>query len=175
MQQYIFNSIKRNNYIEISKALSLLYDNDKPVIVCIGSDLVVGDSLGPYVGTMLNEKLKGKAFVYGSLNSPITAKEVSVIERDIKNLHPNSKIIVIDAAVGNSYEVGYVKILDKGIKPGLGVKKDLPRIGDVSIIGIVSDMENSSAFLTRFSLVYKLANDIVEGVIYMVENLYRYK
>ena len=169
MNQYVFNSIKRNNSKEISKTIQLLYGDKTPIIICIGSDLVIGDSLGPYVGTILNEKLQGKAFVYGTLQNPITANEISVINSKIKKLHPNSQIIVIDAAVGYKSEVGYVKITDKGIKPGLGANKNLPRIGDVSIIGIVSDFEsNNVSFETRFSLVYKIALDIVGGFVSLV-------
>lgn len=166
MNSYIFNSAKRDNSNEISKAVKLLYITDKPVIICVGSDLVVGDSLGPIAGSELIKNLQGKAFVYGTLDSPVTAKEIAVIQGEIKKLHPYSKILVIDAAVGNKEEIGYVKITSAGIKPGLGVNKDLPIIGDVSIIGIVSDKNDKNLnFSTRFSLVYKILNDIVNGVV----------
>ena len=165
MSQFIFNSLKRNNVDEISKSINLLYNTDKPVIICVGSDLVVGDSLGPIVGTKLQKRLEGRAFVYGTLQSPITAKEISIIQAEIKRLHPYSEILVIDAAVGDTSEIGYVKISKTGIKPGLGVGKELPVIGDVSIIGIVSNKEDKNLnFNTRFSLVYTLACDIVNGV-----------
>ena len=166
MSVYVFNSAKRDNSEEISKAVKLLYNTDKPVIICVGSDLVVGDSLGPIVGSELIKNLQGKAFVYGTLDSPVTAKEIPVIQDEIKKLHPYSKILVIDAAVGNKEEIGYVKIISVGIKPGLGVNKNLPIIGDVSVIGIVSDKNDKNLnFSTRFSLVYKLLSDIVSGII----------
>jgi putative sporulation protein YyaC len=165
MSHFIFNSLKRNNSDEISKTINLLYNTDKPVIICVGSDLVIGDSLGPIIGTKLVEKLQGKAFIYGTLQSPITAKEISVIKTEIKLLHPYSKILVIDAAVGGEEEIGCVKISQVGIKPGLGIGKDLPVIGDVSIIGIVSNKKDKNLnFSTRFSLVYALVCDIVKGV-----------
>ena len=48
-----------------------------PVILCIGSDLSVGDSLGPVTGTKIKEKLRGlDCYVYGTLSKPITAHEV---------------------------------------------------------------------------------------------------
>ena len=166
MCSYVFNSLKRDNSNEIAKTINLLYDTDKPVIVCVGSDLVVGDSLGPIVGTKLNEKLNGKAFVYGTLLSPVTAKEIPVIQSEIKKLHPFSKILVVDAAIGIKDEIGYIKIANQGIKPGLGVDKDLPFIGDVCVIGIVSNKkENNFNYTTRFSLIYSLVNDIVSGLV----------
>ena len=45
-----------------------------PVILCVGSDLSVGDSLGPVTGTKLKQALAGlNCYVYGTLAKPITA------------------------------------------------------------------------------------------------------
>lgn len=166
MIKFVFNSLERNNSFEISKCLKQNYNSNIPVIVCIGSDIVVGDSLGPYVGTKLNKLIGEKSFIYGTLDNPITAKEIPIVSQTIKTLHPRSKIIVIDAAVGNKEDVGQVKIYDQGIKPGLGVNKNLPLIGDVSIIGIVSDKLGDKNALTsvRMWLIEKLATDIINGV-----------
>ncbi len=141
-------------------------NNDKPIIVCIGSDLVLGDSLGPLVGTFLRNKRLG-AYVYGTLNAPITAKEVEYAKIYLKQMHPNSSIIAIDAAVGNKEDVGLIKVCDKGLKPGLGVNKNLGVLGDVSIIGIVASksLQNYNLFnLTRLNLVYKMAEKISCGI-----------
>lgn len=167
MNQFIFNPSIKNNEKEFSRALNLTLNGELPVIICVGTDLVVGDCLGPYIGTKLNEKLQGKSFIYGTLNSPITALEIETIKKTIKIIHPSSKILVIDAAVGKKDEIGFIKLIDSGIKPGLGINKDLPSIGDVSIIGIVSDYNNKTASnqpITRFSLVYRIANQIINGI-----------
>ena len=37
--------------------------NRSPIIVCVGSDLVLGDSLGPLVGTLL-KKTEGGRYLY---------------------------------------------------------------------------------------------------------------
>ena len=51
-----------------------------PVIVCIGSDLAIGDSLGPITGSMLKYKTQGLGvFVYGTLATPVTAKEIKYL------------------------------------------------------------------------------------------------
>ena len=44
----------------------------KPVILCIGTDKVPGDSLGPVVGDLLIMKYNIDAFVYGHAQSPST-------------------------------------------------------------------------------------------------------
>ena len=49
-----------------------------PVVVCVGSDLAIGDSLGPICGSMLKYKTQGlNVFLYGTLSAPVTAKESS--------------------------------------------------------------------------------------------------
>ena len=139
-----------------------------PVIVCIGSDLSVGDSLGPVTGTKLREKLKGQnVYVYGTLAKPITAHEVKYTNQFIKNTHPDSTVIAIDAAVGTAGDIGLIKIAKRGIKPGSGANKRLAKVGDVSVMGIVAEKSlfNYSLFSsTRLNIVYKMAEIIAEGV-----------
>lgn len=145
-----------------------------PIFVCIGSDLVLGDSLGPLVGTLLKKKNKN-ALIYGTLNYPITAKEITYAKDYIKTAHPNSIIISIDAAIGLEDDIGVIKIKDSGIKPGLGVDKDLEEIGDISIIGIVaskSKNHNNLYNLTRLNLVYKLAETIANGIDMYIERTF---
>lgn len=141
--------------------------NNLPVICCIGSDLVVGDSLGPLVGTMLKVKNAG-AFVYGTLDFPLTAKEVPYLNKYLKHTHPNQEILAIDAAVGNLEDIGIIKISNEGIKPGLGVRKKLGVVGTKSIIGIVAEKSNKNHKLfssTRLNLIYKMAERISDGII----------
>lgn len=141
---------------------------EAPVIVCIGSDLSVGDSLGPVTGTKLKEKLKGyNVYVYGTLAKPITAHEVKYTNQFIKSTHPNSTVIAIDAAVGAAGDIGLIKVAKKGIKPGSGANKRLAKVGDVSVMGIVAEKSlfNYSLFSsTRLNIVYKMAEIIADGV-----------
>ena len=37
-----------------------------PVILCIGSDKIAGDSVGPIVGDILKNRLNARCFVYGA-------------------------------------------------------------------------------------------------------------
>ena len=78
-----------------------------PVVVCVGSDLAIGDSLGPLVGSMLRFKTQGLgAYIYGSLSSPVTAKEVKYIAKFLKRTHadrqPHTPLLV--RAPVNSFE-----------------------------------------------------------------------
>lgn len=166
-ETYSFNAFYDNADISVGGALTNCNKRNKtPIITCIGSDLVLGDSLGPLVGTMLIKK-KVAAYVYGTLNAPITAKEIVCAKTHLKMLHPESFIIAIDAAVGNTEDIGLIKVSDKGLKPGLGVDKNLGVIGDCSIIGVVAgkSLQNYNLFnLTRLNLIYKMAEKIASGV-----------
>ena len=166
-ETYSFSAFYDNSDVSVGGALSNCNKHNKfPIIVCIGSDLVLGDSLGPLVGTMLIKK-NVPAYIYGTLNAPITAKEILCAKTHLKILHPDSFIVAIDAAVGNSDDIGLIKVSDKGLKPGLGLDKNLGVIGDCSIIGIVAgkSLQNYNLFnLTRLNLIYKMAERIANGV-----------
>ncbi|MCQ2398904.1 MAG: spore protease YyaC [Clostridia bacterium] len=153
------------------------YDGRRPIIVCVGSDLVLGDSLGPLVGTFLKQKGAG-AYVYGTLNYPVTAKEVEYAQVYLKKIHPDAVIIAIDAAIGQDEDVGLIKVAPFGLKPGAGVDKNLSAIGDVSIVGVVASksVKNKNLFsYTRLNLVYRMANVISEGIIKYLESGKRFK
>ena len=139
-----------------------------PTVLCIGSDLSVGDSLGPVTGTMLKEQLSGlNCYVYGTLAKPITAHEVKYMNEFLRATHPDSPIIAIDAAVGIAGDIGLIKLTPTGIK--------LATVGDASVMGIVAEKSvfNYSLFsATRLNIIYKMASIIAEGVSsYILENL----
>lgn len=166
-KEYTFNLFGEHVSNSIFSALLELNPQKlRPIFICIGSDLVMGDSLGPLVGTLLKER-NIRSFVYGTLNFPITAKEVEYARTYLKQMHPNSISIAIDAAVGDSEDVGLIRLINKGLKPGLGVDKNLGTIGDLSIIGVVAGktVKNYNLFnLTRLNLVYKMAEVIATGI-----------
>ena len=167
MKNYSFNVFSEYAVNGIVGSLKELNPTKKPpIIVCIGSDLVLGDSLGPLIGTFLRQKSKNH-FVYGTLNEPVTAKEVNYAKKYLKEIHPKAITIAVDAAIGQPEDVGLIKVSNKPIKPGLGVNKNLNEIGDISIMGIVAtkSIKNYNLYnLTRLNLIYKMANVITNGL-----------
>lgn len=159
--------------------ISLLPANGQAiVIVCIGTDRSTGDSLGPLVGTLLLEKATlSPFFVYGTLEEPIHAMNLTEQLAVIKTKHDNPFIIGIDACLGRLKSVGIVQVGEGPVKPGAGVNKDLPSVGDAHITGIV----NVSGFMefmvlqnTRLSLVLKMAKTIADGI-YFASNQFSSK
>ena len=139
-----------------------------PVVVCVGSDLAIGDSLGPITGSMLKFKTQGlNIFLYGTLSAPVTAKEIRYMRTFLSETHAGSQILVIDAAVGAVGDIGLIKINDSPLKPGAGANKQLGTLGDISILGIVAEKSVANYGLlntTRLNLVYTMAEIISNGV-----------
>jgi putative sporulation protein YyaC len=156
----------------ISKELLGLLPTEKnqPIVfVCIGTDRSTGDSLGPLVGTLLKEKkISTSSFsVYGTLAEPIHAMNLEERLADIHKLHIDPFIVGIDACLGKVRSVGIVQIAKGPVKPGAGVNKDLPPVGNAHITGIV----NVSGFMefmvlqnTRLNLVLNMAKTIADGI-----------
>lgn len=137
------------------------------VFVCIGTDRSTGDSLGPLVGTLLEEKKLESFYVYGTLDEPVHAVNLADRLEEIKALHSDPYIIGIDACLGRNKNVGAIQVGQGPVKPGAGVNKELPPVGELHITGIV----NVSGFMefyvlqnTRLNLVMKMAKTIANGI-----------
>lgn len=105
--------------------------------------------------------------VYGTLEYPVHARNLEETIEYIEAFHGEPIIIAIDASLGRSSHVGYFTLGRGALKPGAGVDKELPSVGDLYITGIV----NMSGFLdhmllqtTRLHVVMKLAERICEGI-----------
>ena len=140
------------------------------VWVCVGTDRATGDSLGPFVGTMLTEA--GVPNVYGTLDHPVHALNLTETLERIEEAHPDACIVGIDACLGKAKSVGSMKLRDGALKPGTGVGKVLPPVGDYNIIGVVNVggfMEHVVLRNTRLSLVIQMAESITDFILRSLE------
>lgn len=139
------------------------------VIMCIGTDRSTGDSLGPLIGYKLEKLTKrhGNVFVEGTLEKPVHAKNLKDTIDSVYKMKLNPFVIAIDACLGKVDRVGFVTIGHGPIRPGAGVNKELPSVGDIHITGIVNlggFMEYIILQNTRLGLVMKMADTIAEGI-----------
>lgn len=144
----------------------LIKSHREVVILCIGTDRVSGDSLGPLVGTFLKEEYP-QAEVYGTLEEPVHAKNLEEIVTTVRRKHPDAFVIAVDACLGRVSSIENIMLVEKPLKPGAGVNKTLPEVGHVNIQGIV----NMSGFVphlliqnTRLYTVYNMAR-IIAGTL----------
>ena len=88
------------------------------LFLCIGDSNIVGDSLGPLIGSFLEEnKYKYKNIkVAGTIENPIRYKDIDKIKRE-----RNQQIIVIDSALGNEKKDGKLMINDSYLNAGTSI------------------------------------------------------
>ena len=152
------------------RLLFLLHQQEKPfvppVILCIGTDRMIGDSLGPLVGTNL-KKAGRMPFIYGTLQSPVHALNLRDTLLQIKKKHPGNTLIAVDASLGSMPHIGSVSVRDGGLRPGAGVNKNLCTAGDISITG-VTNIEDGCPWLAlqtaRLSTVISMADCITDCI-----------
>ncbi len=154
---------------QIARLASETIENRTPILlVCIGSDRATGDSLGPLVGYKLKRAKIPHINILGTLEHPVHAGNLPQISEIIRQDFSHSFVIAIDASLGKKSHVGRVTFQRTSIKPGIGVGKDLPDIGDASITGIVNVSNSSSSQKlqsTRLHTVMDMADFICNGFI----------
>ncbi len=138
------------------------------VLLCVGTDRSTGDSLGPLVGSKLSQLDQNLFRIYGTLDEPVHASNLKEKLKHINQTHNNPFIIAVDACLGELENVGSISIENGALRPGAGVNKMLPAVGDINIAGVV----NVSGFMeyivlqnTRLNLVMKMADIITKGLL----------
>ena len=110
------------------------------VFVCIGTPRIVGDSVGPRVGSKLIEA-GVNAYVYGTLDRPITALNLHRYRKMLAMYHRGDVIVTIDATMGNLVDIGSIKLCDGGLRPAGAFKRRSAKLGDVGVMAIVGERE----------------------------------
>ncbi len=151
------------------RALLALHDKNHtpPVILCIGTDRIIGDSLGPLVGSKL-AKTGAFSHIYGTLEAPVHALNLQETLLKIKKRHPSGTVIAVDASLGSKSCIGSVLIRDGGLHPGAGISKKLGLAGDISITGITNEGEGCpwlSLQTARLSVVMQMADQIAACIL----------
>ncbi len=139
-----------------------------PVLVCIGTDRSTGDALGPLIGTSLQKAFKDTTItVFGTLDEPVHAANLTEVVAVVSEQANQRPVIAIDACLGKTENVGYISVKPGALKPGTGVNKRLPTVGDIHIVGVVNVggfMEYFVLQNTRLSLVMNMAKTISTAV-----------
>lgn len=136
----------------------------RPVLIlCIGTDRSTGDSLGPLIGTQLIRHNLPSLHVLGTLDHPVHATNLSENILYIEQSFVNPLIIAIDACLGRLDSIGFITLAQGPLKPGAGVHKELPAVGEAHLTGIVNVggfMEYMVLQNTRLSIVWQMAETI---------------
>lgn len=165
-EKYIFSSLTKVFCNEIP------WDREV-VFLCIGVDRSAGDCFGPMTGTLLKQ-LKVPN-VFGTLEKPVHAQNLTEVYNTINK---NKYIVAVDASLGGIGDLGYLKVKRSPLFPGSAMGKNLPSVGDISIIlnvnigGIANYLLLQSASL---NMVWKGANVVARSIstaLYMIKKSY---
>jgi len=149
------------------------------IVLCVGSDRSTGDSLGPVVGSMLLESgladdatasprplRRPGLYALGNLDRPVHAANLA---EAVELLQPaRAVVIAVDACLGSADSVGSVVVGRGPLRPGAGVNKALPPVGDMFIAATVNVggfMEYFVLQNTRLSLVLGMATVISRALL----------
>lgn len=145
-----------------------LYTGGEPVIVmCIGTDRSIGDALGPLIGTELTRGGHRRFEVLGTLDNPVHASNLSQTLQWVSANYQSPLIFAVDACLGRSESVGMISVGRGSLKPGAGVNKTLPAVGQVYVTGVVNVGGYMEYFVlqnTRLSLVMRMAEVAARGI-----------
>jgi len=147
----------------LGRFLEPLEHHRRIVVVCVGTDRSTGDSLGPLVGTSLLREANSNFELYGTLDEPVHAMNLSETLQKIMRASRDPYIIAVDACLGQVSSVGCIQLGAGPVRPGAGVNKELPPVGDIHMTGIVNVggfMEYFVLQNTRLNLVMKMADMI---------------
>lgn len=176
---FYFNSKEHRSILEFSNTLVNLleinsYSTKTLIFLCIGSDRATGDCLGPLLGYKLSILNSSDYLVYGTLENPVHAKNLKETVDKIYKDHKNPLVIAIDASLGRAAHVGYFTLGEGPLKPGAGVDKDLPYVGDLFVTGIVNLSGLFDQMLlqtTRLGVVMSLVDNIYHGIRHCMRQL----
>ncbi|GEM_PF-4006764 len=155
---------QRQNPGRLALQLSALCGCPPWSVVCIGTDRSTGDALGPLTGSLLRSSSTPDLCVFGSVRSPIHAANL----RDfVRGFQPIGPVVAVDACLGERRHIGTVSLCPDPLRPGAGIRKNLPEIGDLHVAGTVGArgfMEFEALQNARLNMVLSLASWIASSI-----------
>jgi len=139
---------------------------DALVVLCIGTDRSIGDALGPLIGSALQD-CPGPVKVLGTLDEPVHAGNLACTVEQVQAAYRRPFIIAVDACLGREESVGTLTVGRGTLRPGAGVNKTLPPVGDIFLHGVVNVggfMEYFVLQNTRLGFVYRMARVAAAGI-----------
>lgn len=149
------------------------------VILCVGTDKLIGDLVGPIAGQKLKRLFKDfeKITVYGDINETVNITNLNEIISEIIANYDQPFIITIDSALGPKDKVETVWVSTGTLNPGSALKKQESCRSNVNFKAVVG--ENLQNTILNFNVlnsiernvVQRLANEITYHVYKMCINL----
>lgn len=149
------------------------------VVLCVGTDKLVGDLVGPLVGHKLKRLFKDceKIKIYGDIKETVNITNVNEIVSEVITNYNQPFIITIDSALGPKEAIETVWVSTGKLEPGKALAKEKSCNSNVSFKAVVGeDFQNAVLNFNVLNsierrVVQKLANEITYHVYKMCINL----
>lgn len=125
-EQFLFSKMTKLFYNELP-------EEKETVFLCIGNERSSGDCFGPMTGTLLKQLRVPN--VLGTLEEPVHAKNLVEVYQGIG---ANRFIVAVDASLSSLTDLGTFIIRRRPLTPGSAMGRDLPAVGDMSVVLNVS-------------------------------------
>ena len=132
---------KYNDFVkEFERNLDDLKEGYSNIIfLCIGTSKIIGDSIGPVIGSRLKEVENEIVQVYGTTDNMVNFINAKEIIESIYSGYEKPYIITIDSTLSNSKEKGDI-VLGKGyIKIGKALEKSICFYSNANINCVVGE------------------------------------
>lgn len=150
---------------------NLLYEKkEKLIFLCIGTSKIIGDSVGPLVGSILQKKIntKNKILVVGDCVNNFGYKNIDKKIDFIKRISENNFVIVIDSALDKLETIGKIFVQRRGLEYGACLKKRNEIIGNICIKAVVGkDFKNR---IKNYEALKKAPNEMVYEMVDVISN-----
>ncbi len=137
--------------------------NNLPVILCVGSDKIPGDSIGPMVGEFLKNSFNVRCFVYGALGLSVNGTNLKKYLDILTAAHADSVVIAVDACLSAGEIADEVLVKGGGVNPKKAGTDLVYRTGDEGVLGVLP-----TGGLNPLSALMSVSIDKVEKIAYKI-------
>lgn len=149
------------------------------VILCIGTNKLIGDSLGPIVGQKLTDRLRNykNITIYGNMKETLNFRNAKQVLEQVITTWDNPFIIGIDSALGKAELINEIVVGTGKIQLGNALGKNLKYPTHIHIKGVVGINRNSRQENMKVleSIqdrdIHKISENITQGVCKILETV----
>lgn len=118
-------------------------DYSNMVFLCIGTNKLAGDCIGPVVGSYLSKMQNEFIQVYGTIEKNLNFSNAKNVISNIYKRNQNPYIITLDAALSNKNNNGDVVLSSGYIKIGKALEKNICFYSNINIKCVVGNYHST--------------------------------
>lgn len=151
------------------------------IFLCIGSNKVKGDSIGPIIGSKIKKIENEYIKIYGTLEKNLDFLNAKYVIEEVYSIYDNPYIITIDAALCRENKIGKIYLNNGYIKIGKALDKSISFYSNINIKCIVG-MYNEIQTIKNINVlknanmdnIIKMSDIVSKGIVNIMKNIYVY-